>query len=348
MTTFNTTLTYFKSSTRILMGTFLTLLALMLAVSPASAADELVVYSARKEHLIKPLFDTYTQKTGVQITYITDKAGPLLARLKAEGSNTPADILMTVDAGNLWHAANEGTLAVLDSKPLEQQVPANLRDPDKRWYGLSMRARTIVYSPKRVKPGELTTYEALADPRWKGRLCLRTSKKVYNQSLVAMMIARHGEEKTEKIVRGWVDNLATQPFSNDTKTIQAIEAGQCDVAIVNTYYFGRLQKKQPDLPLALFWPNQGKGGVHVNVSGAGVTRHAKHPEAAVKLLEWLASPEAQQMFAGLNMEYPVNSKVAVDPLVATWGTFEPDQQNLATAGELQAAAVMLMDRAGYR
>jgi len=163
-----------------------------------------------------------------------------------------------------------------------------------------------------------------------------------------MMIARHGEEQTEAIVRGWVDNLATQPFSNDTRTMQAIEAGQCDVAIVNTYYFGRLQKKQPDLPLALFWPNQGKGGVHVNISGAGVTRHAKHPEAAVKLLEWLASPEAQAMFAGLNMEYPVNPKVAVDPLVATWGTFESDQQNLATAGELQAAAVMLMDRAGYR
>ena len=329
-------------------GPLLAMLALLLSAPPAPAADELVVYSARKEHLIKPLFDAYTQETGVKITYITDKAGPLLARLKAEGDNTPADILMTVDAGNLWHAANEGTLAVLDSKPLEQQVPANLRDPDKRWFGLSMRARTIVYSPKRVKPEELTTYEALADPRWKGRLCLRTSKKVYNQSLVAMMIARHGEEKTEKIVRGWVDNLATKPFSNDTKTIQAIEAGQCDVAIVNTYYFGRLQKKQPDLPLALFWPNQGKGGVHVNVSGAGVTRHAKHPEAAVKLLEWLASPEAQQMFAGLNMEYPVNAKVAVDPLVATWGTFEPDQQNLATAGELQAAAVMLMDRAGYR
>ena len=329
-------------------GPLLALLALLLTTLPAPAADELVVYSARKEHLIKPLFDTYTENTGVKIRYITDKAGPLLARLKAEGDNTPADILMTVDAGNLWHAANEGGLAALDSPLLEQQVPANLRDPGKRWFGLSMRARTIVYSTQRVKPEELSTYEALADARWKGRLCLRTSKKVYNQSLVAMMIARHGEEQTEAIVRGWVDNLATQPFSNDTKTMQAIAAGQCDVAIVNTYYFGRLQKKQPYLPLALFWPNQGKGGVHVNVSGAGVTRHAKHAEAAVKLLEWLASPEAQAMFAGLNMEYPVNPKVAVDPIVATWGTFEADQQNLATAGELQAAAVMLMDRAGYR
>ena len=243
MTRFNPTMTAFISFSRFLRGPLLTLLALMLTISPAPAADELVVYSARKEHLIKPLFDAYTQKTGVEITYITDKAGPLLARLKAEGGNTPADILMTVDAGNLWHAASEGTLVALDSPLLEQQVPANLRDPDKRWFGLSMRARTIVYSTERVKPEELTTYEALADPRWKGRLCLRTSKKVYNQSLVAMMIARHGEEKTEKIVRGWVDNLATQPFSNDTRTMQAIEAGQCDVAIVNTYYFGRLQKK---------------------------------------------------------------------------------------------------------
>jgi iron(III) transport system substrate-binding protein len=321
---------------------------LLAAVAAPAFADEVVVYSARNEHLIKPLFDRYTEETGVKIRYITDKAGPLLQRLKAEGKRTPADLLITVDAGNLWHAAESGVLAAVDSSTLQANVPAFLRDPQNRWYGLSERARTIVYSTERVQPGMLSTYEDLADPKWRGKLCLRTSKKVYNQSLVATMIARHGEEKAEQIVRGWVDNLAAAPFSNDTKTMEAVIAGQCDVAIVNTYYFGRLQKKTPDLALALFWPNQQSSGVHINVSGAGVTRHAKHPEAATRLLEWLSSDVAQGDFAALNMEYPVNPNVAPDAIVAAWGTFKPDALNVAEAGRLQVDAIRLMDRAGYR
>lgn len=311
-------------------------------------ADEVVVYSARKEHLIKPLFDRYTKETGVSIRYITDKAGPLLQRLRAEGKRTPADMLITVDAGNLWHAAESGVLAEVDSPVLNANVPVNLRDPKGRWYGLSERARTIVYSTERVAADQLSSYEDLADPRWKGRLCLRTSKKVYNQSLVATLIARHGEEKAEAIVRGWVANLAAAPYSNDTKAMQAVEAGQCDVTIVNTYYFGRLQKKQPDIKLALFWANQDSSGVHINVSGAGVTTHAKHPEAAQKLLEWLSSETAQAEFAGSNMEYPVNAKVAVDATVGAWGSFKADELNVNEAGRQQAAAIRLMDRAGYR
>ncbi|MET0105025.1 MAG: extracellular solute-binding protein [Sedimenticola sp.] len=327
------------------------LLALgVLTALPAAHANsgEITVYSARKEHLIKPLFDRYTQQTGVKVRYITDKAGPLLARLQAEGANTPADILMTVDAGNLWQAADKGVLTGIESSTLSENVPGHLRDPGNRWFGLSVRARTIVYSTERVKDGELTSYEELADPRWKGRLCLRTSKKVYNQSLVAMMMARLGEEQAEQVVRGWVDNLATQPFSNDTKTMQAIAAGQCDVGIVNTYYFGRLQKKDPNIKLALFWPNQLSSGVHVNISGAGVTRHAKNRAEAVKLLEWLSSKEAQDLVASLNMEYPANPSITADPVVSAWGEFKGDSINVAKAGELQARAVMLMDRAGYR
>ena len=311
-------------------------------------ADEVVVYSARNEHLIKPLFDRYTQETGVQIRYITDKEGPLLQRLAAEGKRTPADMLITVDAGNLWHAAQSGVLAEISSPVLEANVPANLRDPKGRWFGLSERARTIVYSTERVQPGELSSYEDLADPKWQGRLCLRTSKKVYNQSLVASLIARHGEERAEQIVRGWVANLAAEPFSNDTKAMEAVAAGQCDVTIVNTYYFGRLEKERPDIPLALFWPNQDSSGVHINVSGAGVTAHAKHPEAARQLLEWLSSETAQGDFAGLNMEYPVNKTVAPDPIVSAWGTFKADDLNVNEAGRLQADAIRLMDRAGYR
>ncbi|MEZ5588217.1 MAG: extracellular solute-binding protein [Sedimenticolaceae bacterium] len=311
-------------------------------------ADEVVVYSARNEHLIKPLFDRYTQETGVEIRYITDKEGPLLQRLAAEGRRTPADMLITVDAGNLWHAAQSGVLAEISSPVLEANVPVNLRDPKGRWFGLSERARTIVYSTERVQPGELSSYEDLADPKWQGRLCLRTSKKVYNQSLVASLIARHGEERAEQIVRGWVANLAAEPFSNDTKAMEAVAAGQCDVTIVNTYYFGRLEKERPDIPLALFWPNQDSSGVHINVSGAGVTAHAKHPEAAQQLLEWLSSETAQGDFAGLNMEYPVNKTVAPDPIVSAWGTFKADDLNVNEAGRLQADAIRLMDRAGYR
>lgn len=309
-----------------------------------------MVYSARNEHLIQPIFDAYTEQTGVEIKYITDKEGPLLQRLQAEGKNTPADLLITVDAGNLWHAASEGLLQPVDSQILKENVPANLRDEENRWFGLSLRARTIVYSTERVKPEQLSTYAALGEEAWKGRLLLRTSKKVYNQSLVAMMIAEYGEEQTGQIIRSWVANLAAAPFSNDTQAMEAIVAGQGDVAIVNTYYFGRLLRKQPDLKLALFWPNQEQAGsgVHVNVSGAGVTRYAKHPEAAVKFLEWLSSEQAQNLFADANLEYPVNPKVAPNAEVAAWGTFVPSPFNLTQAGKLQEQAMRLMDRAGYR
>lgn len=314
----------------------------------AHAADEVVVYSARNEQLIKPLFDAYTKETGTKIKFITDKESALLERLKAEGARTPADVLITVDAGNLWLAAKEGVLAKTKSKTLEANVPAHLRDPDGYWFGLSIRARTLVYSTNKVKPAELSTYEDLADPKWKGRLCLRTSKKVYNQSLVAMMIARLGEQKTEEIVRGWVANLATDVFPDDTKEMEAIAAGQCDVGIVNTYYYGRLMKKKPELSLALFWPNQQDRGVHVNVSGAGITAHAKHRAAAVKLLEWLSSEKAQNLYADVDMEYPVNPKVKPVPAVAAWGAFKQDTINVAEAGKRQAEAVKLMDRAGYK
>ncbi|MDQ2695041.1 MAG: Fe(3+) ABC transporter substrate-binding protein [Pseudomonadota bacterium] len=326
----------------------------MLAVLPAAlpvfawAADEVVVYSARQEHLIKPLFDAYSAETGAKINYITDSEGPLLARLQAEGAHTPADLLMTVDAGNLWQAASLGLLAPVESEVLEKNIPAHLRDPENRWFGLSIRARTLVYSTERVKPEDLATYEALGDPQWRGRLCLRTAKKVYNQSLVAMMIARSGAEEAEKVVRSWVANLATAPFANDTQVMEAIVAGQCDVGIVNSYYFGRMQKDDPEVPLALFWPNQEGSGVHVNVSGAGVVRHARHREAAIKLLEWLSGPRAQEMYAALNLEYPVNPAVSRDPLVAAWGDFKQDTLNVSEAGRLQPEAVMLMDRAGYR
>ncbi len=331
----------------------LALLGMLLGMSGwAAQADEVVVYSARNEQLIKPLFDAYTKETGVQVKFITDKEGPLMARLKAEGRNTPADLFMTVDAGNLWQAAQEDLLKPVNSKVLAANIPAHLRDPGNEWFGLSVRARTMVYNPNKVKAGELSTYEDLANPKWKDRLCLRTSKKVYNQSLVGMMLYEHGEEATEQIVRGWVANLATDPLPDDTKALEAVAAGLCDVTLVNTYYFGRLMEKKPNLPLALFWPNQNlknkAAGVHVNISGAGVTRYTRNEAGAVKLLEWLSSEKAQNLYADVNLEYPANPKVKADATVTAWGSFKPNLINVAQAGALQAKAVMLMDRARYK
>jgi len=329
----------------------LTCAALLTCCLPV-LAEEVVVYSARAEQLIKPLFDAYTQETGVQIKFITGGEGPLMERLKAEGQNTPADLLLTVDAGNLWQAAHQDLMRPISSKTLQDNVPAHLRDPGNAWFGLSVRARTLVYNTTKLKPADLSTYEDLADAKWKERLCLRTSKKVYNQSLVAMMLTEHGEPKTETIVKGWVSNLATAPFPDDTKAMEAVANRQCDVTVVNTYYFGRLMEKNPKLPLAIYWPNQSLSskdtGVHVNVSGAGVTRHAKNAAGAQKLIEWLSSEKAQNLYADGNLEYPVNPRVKPDPLVAAWGTFKPNLINVKDAGSLQAQAVKLMDRAGYK
>ncbi|WP_434457048.1 extracellular solute-binding protein [Stutzerimonas urumqiensis] len=326
----------------------LTALALAAASGIASAADEVVVYSSRIEDLIKPVFDAYTEETGVKVSYITDKEAPLMARIKAEGENTPADLLLTVDAGNLWQAEQMGILQPLDSEIVKQNIPPQYRSSTGAWTGLSLRARTIVYSTERVDPKELSTYEALADEQWEGRLCLRTSKKVYNQSLTATLIEAHGAEKTEEIIKGWVNNLATDAFADDTALIQAIDAGLCDVGIVNSYYYGRLHKENPDLQAKLFWPNQQDRGVHVNLSGIGLTKHAPHPEAARKLVEWLTSEKAQGMFAAINQEYPANPDVAPSEEVSAWGEFKADTVPVEIAGKRQAEAIMLMDRAGWR
>lgn len=306
------------------------------------------VYSARAEHLIKPLFDKFTAETGIQVRYITDTEAALIARLQTEQERTPADALLTVDAGNLWHAADVGMLQPFNSEIVEANVPEYLRASDDSWAALSIRARTIAYSTDRVDPSELSTYEALADDNWHGRLCLRTSAKVYNQSLVASMIAGLGEIETEEVVSGWVNNLAVDPISNDTMVVQAIEAGVCDAAIVNTYYFGRMEDENPDIPVALFWPNQDGRGVHINVSGMGITRYAKHPELARQLMEWLSAVEAQRDFAGINKEYPVNPAVEAVPEVQAWGDFKRDTLNVEQLGALQSDAIRLMDRASYR
>ena len=312
-----------------------------------AGASEVVVYTAR-HYGQEPAFEAFTKKTGIQVKMLAGSTGELFERLKAEGERTPADVLLTVDAGNLWNAARAGLLSKIDSPELLSNVPASLRDPESRWFGLTVRARTIMYNTSKVKPAELSTYEALGDPKWKGRLCLRTSGYIYNQSLLATMIKRYGEARTEEIARGWAAN---QPvlINGDTKILEAIAAGPVRRRDHQSLLPGahRRPRTRPSRSLP-FWANQQTTGTHVNVSGAGVTTHAKNRANAVKLLEFLSTAEAQQMFADVAFEYPANPQAAVSPLVAKWGKFKQDDINIASAGEFQAAATRLADRAGYK
>ena len=305
------------------------------------------VYSARHYGQMEPVFQEFMNETGIEVRFTYGKDAELRERLKAEGEFTPADVYISVDAGNLWLAAQEGLLQPVKSDVLESNIPQNLRDPENRWFGLTMRIRTIVYNTERVSPQELSTYEDLADPKWKNRLCLRPSTKVYTQSLVASLIAAHGEEKAEEIVRGWVENNP-KFIDSDTRIIETVAAGGCDVGVVMHYYLARLKDRNPDLPVNIFWANQEDRGVHVNIVGAGVTKYAENREEAIKLIEWLSSEKGQKLFADGNFEYPVNPRVEPHPIVREWGEFKMDPINVAEYGMLQKSAIELMERAGYR
>lgn len=317
-------------------------------------AQDVNVYSARKEALILPLLQKFKQQTGIGFNLITAKADALLKRLESEGQSTPADIFITTDAGRLQRAKDAGVLRSVDNPTLNARIPENLRDKENYWFGLSQRARVIFYAKDRVDPAELSTYEALADAKWKQRVCIRSSGNIYNQSLVASMIAAHGPEKTEAWARGLVANFARKPAGGDTDQLRAAAAGLCDIAIANTYYYGRLvnSAKEKDQKVAnslgLFWPNQSGRGAHVNVSGAGITRYASHPEAAERLLEFLVNPESQAWYAEVNNEYPVVADAKTPATLSAFGEFESDSLNLTLLGENNRAAVQLMDRAGWR
>ena len=338
-------------------GRALMLVALVLTLGSfqgSALAEEVNVYSARQEALILPLLQKFEAQTGIGVKLITAKADELLKRLEAEGRSTPADVFITTDAGRLQRAREAGVLRALDNATLRQRIPANLRDRENYWFGLSQRARVIFYAKDRVDPAELSSYEALADEKWRQRVCIRSSSNIYNQSLLASMIEAHGVEQTEAWARGLVANFARKPAGGDTDQLRAAAAGQCDIAIANTYYYGRLASsdKQADRDVAnalgVFWPNQADRGAHINVSGAGVTRHAKHPEAAERLLEFLVNPESQTWYAEVNNEYPVVADAQASELLQSWGEFKGDSLNLSRLGENNRAAVQLMDRAGWR
>ncbi|GFP22786.1 iron(III) transport system substrate-binding protein [Candidatus Hakubella thermalkaliphila] len=315
---------------------------------PGQTRQVVNLYSAR-HYGVEPVFTEFTKETGIEVRFTTGSDAALRERLKAEGRFTPADIYIAVDAGNLWLAAQDGLLQPVESEILEQNIPANLRDPQNRWFGLTQRVRTIMYHPERVSPEELSTYEALADPQWRGRLILRPATHSYTQSLVASLIAAHDEAGAEEIIRGWLANEPTL-IDSDTRILETLAAGGGDVAIANHYYLARLSEADPAFPVRIFWANQGEDerGVHVNINGAGVTAHAPNRENAIKLLEWLSSPGGQKLFADTNHEFPANPEVTPHPLIVGFGPFTRDPISIAEYGLLQATAIKLLDRVGYK
>jgi iron(III) transport system substrate-binding protein len=330
------------------------LLSAGLLVSGVAASAELNVYSARKEALIKPMLDKFSAQTGVTVNLLTGKGDALLTRLQAEGKNSPADVLITTDAGRLVRAEQAGVLQAVSSDKLNAEIPAHLRSDQGFWYGLSVRARAIVYAKDRVDHSELSSYEALAEPQWKNRICIRSSSNIYNQSLVAGMLHSEGSEATTQWLQGLVANLARPPKGGDRDQIKAVAAGQCDVAVVNSYYLGGMvnssdanEQRAADA-VAIFWPNQSGRGTHINVSGAGVTQSASNPADAVKLIEFLASDEAQRWYAETNNEFPVRSDVPASELLSSWGEFKRDTTPMDELGRRNGEALMAMDRAGWK
>lgn len=339
------------SSTRAL-PTFLTALAVFTMAAFSASATEVNLYSARKEALIKPLLDEFSKQTGIVVNLITADEDALLKRLASEGDNSPADLFLTTDAGRLFRAKQAGVTQTFSSATLDAAVPAQYRDPDRHWVGLSLRARPILYVKGKVDPKALSSYEDLADPKWKGHICIRSSGSIYNQSLVASMMAAHGPEKAETWVKGFVANFAVPPKGGDRDQIKAAAAGQCDIAIANTYYLAGMLASPEEKALAekmgVFWPNQDDRGVHVNVSGAALTKSAKNKDAAIKLLEFLVSPQAQSWYAQANGEYPVRDGVEKTAVLKSWGSFKADTLNLGKLGDLNAEAVKIMDRGGWK
>lgn len=340
-----------KTSFRLL--ACLCLLALPALVN-AQPEDVVNVYSARHYDSDSELFERFGEQTGIEVNVIEAGADELIERIRSEGANSPADVIITVDAGRLWRAEDADLLASVDSPALEEAIPENLRHPEGKWFGLTRRVRAIVYNTEVVEPGELSSYEDLASEKWRGRVCIRSSSNVYNQSLVASLIEANGAEATEEWAEGLVDNFARNPQGGDTDQIRAVAAGECDVAVVNHYYLARLvasddpRDRQVAEQVEIFFPNQDGRGAHVNISGAAVVEGAPHRENAIRFIEFLTTPEAQEVFARGNNEFPVVPGVSASDVAQGFGEFETDSVNVAVYGENNPEAVRVMDRAGWR
>jgi iron(III) transport system substrate-binding protein len=314
-----------------------------------AAESEVNIYSLRQPFLVAPLFEAFTKETGIKVNVVFAKKG-LIQRLKSEGVNSPADLLFTVDVGRLNDAFLAGVTQAVTTPALEDAIPAGYRHPKGHWYGMTTRVRILYASRDRVKPGEIESYEDLAAPEWKGRVCTRSGKNSYNVALIASMIAHHGETGAEKWLEGVKANLARKPQGNDRAQVKAIHAGECDVAIGNHYYYGKMLEKKDQREWAdsvyLVFPNQKDRGTHVNISGVAMTKAAPNKANAIRLMEFLAGP-GQTLYAEQNYEYPVRSGVPWLPKVKAWGVFKPDELSLAAIAELRGAAIRMVDRVGF-
>jgi iron(III) transport system substrate-binding protein len=317
------------------------------------AQEVLNLYSSRHYQTDEALYAGFTELTGIEINRIEGDGDALIERMKSEGQNSPADVFLTVDAGRIWRAEAAGLFQPVKSEVLDSSIPAHLRHPDGLWFGFSTRARLIYFDKASVKPGEITSYEDLADPKWKGKVCIRSSSNIYNQSLLSSMIAAHGEAEAMTWAKGVVANFARNPVGGDTDQLRGIGAGECKIAVANSYYFVRVMTTPGDKDQGLadkigwVFPNQDGRGTHVNVSAAGVLKNAPHREAAVKFLEYLASADAQRYFADGNNEYPVVEGVEPNPALKSLGDFKVDPLNVAVYGENQPKAQMVFDGAGW-
>ena len=335
------------------MKILLTILVLSILCSP-TFAEQLNIYSARKEALIKPLLDKFAEQHDVKVNVVTGKGDALLSRLKAEGKHSPADLLITTDVGRLYRAQQAGALQPVSSEYLTTRVAEEYRESGGHWYGLSLRSRAIVYAKDRVKPTQLSTYSDLADPKWKGKICIRSSSNVYNQSLVASFIEIQGLAKTEQWLKGVVKNFARPPQGGDRDQIKAVAAGQCDIAVVNNYYLGAMLQSKESAEktaaekVALFWPDQNGRGAHVNISGIGVVKSSKNTSTAIALMEFLLSDESQKWYADVNNEYPIVDNIELSETLNSWGSFKADKLSVEKVGQLNSEALMAMDRAGWK
>ena len=315
---------------------------------------EINVYSHRHYDSDKALFKKFTEQTGIKVNVVKASADELINKLEIEGENSPADVLITVDAGRLYRAKEKGLFQSVESKTLSESIPAKFRDKDSQWFGLTYRARVIVYNKDKIKPEQLSSYEDLADPKWKGKVLIRSSNNIYNQSLMASVIGAAGDDKAKTWAKGVVANFARSPKGNDRDQVKAIKAGIGDVAVVNTYYIGKLlnSKKEDEVnagkSVGIFFPNQKDRGAHINISGIGVTKHAPNKANAVKFIEFLANEDSQKVFAQSNYEYPVKEGVAWAELLTSWGKFKTDDIDLSLLGKNNKKAVVTFDEVGWK
>jgi iron(III) transport system substrate-binding protein len=330
------------------------LLTLLVTSFVYANTQEVNIYSHRHYDTDKQLFKAFEQQTGIKVNIVTAKADELINKIEKEGKNSPADILITSDAGRLHLAQEAGLLQTVDSKILNEIIPENLRQKDGYWFALTKRARVIVYNKDKIKPEELSTYESLTSENFHKKVLVRQSDNIYNQSLLASMIANYGEEKAKAWAKGIVNNFAREPKGSDRDQMKAVAAGLGDVAIVNTYYLGKLLNSNKVSEVAvgkkmgIVFPNQNSNGTHINISGAGVIKYSKNKQNAIKLLEFLVSPQAQKLFAEANYEYPVNANVQPSLLIQSWGKFKEDTLPLEELGKNNAKAVKIFNEVGWK